>query len=256
MMLARHPDLVLKPMASEGVPLIVRTSYSGTGEEAMFVVIFEVHAAERKRNYYVAHAKALKPEVEAIDGFVDNERFENRLRPGWVLSLSTWRDEKSVIRWRTQSKHHFTQEKGRAKMFSDYRLRVAEVTTDTHPPLPIRQMRFDTTESGGSKAGSVLEFTPREGFDAPLDMNALTATPRSGRTAAEPNEFGMYDSIYNPGKALALVLWSSEDDAASVPLPTAQARAETRLRSLRIIRDYGMFDRRETPQFYPDKVRR
>ncbi len=55
----------------------------------MFVVIFEVHPAEGRRDDYLAHAKALKPEVEAIDGFIDNERFESRLRPGWVLLVST-----------------------------------------------------------------------------------------------------------------------------------------------------------------------
>ena len=27
---------------------------------------------------------------------------------------------------------------------------------------------------------------------------------------------------------------------------------EARLRRVRVVRDYGMFDRREAPQFYPD----
>jgi len=89
----------------------------------MFAVIFEVHPADGQRDAYLAHAKELKPEIEAIDGFIDNERFESRGRSGWVLSLSTWRDEKSVIRWRTHAKHHFTQEAGRSEIFSDYHLR-------------------------------------------------------------------------------------------------------------------------------------
>ncbi|MFL5279835.1 MAG: antibiotic biosynthesis monooxygenase family protein [Rhodopila sp.] len=49
----------------------------------MFAVIFEVHPADRQRNAYLAHAKKLKPEIEAIDGFIDNERFESRGRSGW-----------------------------------------------------------------------------------------------------------------------------------------------------------------------------
>ena len=53
-----------------------------------------------------------------------NERFESLLRPGWVLSHSTWRDEKSVVRWRTEGEHHAVQEKSRFDVLLDYHLRV------------------------------------------------------------------------------------------------------------------------------------
>ena len=79
----------------------------------MFSVIFEVHPNEGKKDAYLDLAKHLKPILETIDGFVDNERFESQLRPGWVLSHSTWRDEKSVVRWRTEGEHHIVQGKGR-----------------------------------------------------------------------------------------------------------------------------------------------
>jgi heme-degrading monooxygenase HmoA len=79
----------------------------------MFSVIFEVQPAKGRRDAYLRLAEELKPVIDTIDGFIDNERFESRVRSGWVLSLSTWRDEKSVIRWRTQGEHHFIQEKGR-----------------------------------------------------------------------------------------------------------------------------------------------
>jgi heme-degrading monooxygenase HmoA len=59
----------------------------------MFSVIFEVHPKEGKKDEYLGLAKHLKPLLEAINGFIDNERFESKLRPGWVLSHSTWRDE-------------------------------------------------------------------------------------------------------------------------------------------------------------------
>ncbi len=83
----------------------------------MFSVIFEVLPNEGKKEAYLELAKHLKPILETIDGFVDNERFESRLRPGWVLSHSTWRDEKSVVRWRTEGEHHATQAKGRYDIF-------------------------------------------------------------------------------------------------------------------------------------------
>ena len=83
----------------------------------MFSVIFEVFFKAGKTDEYLAYAKQLKPILESIDGFVDNERFASRLRPGWLLSHSSWRDEKSVVRWRTQSEHHAVQGKGTFRDF-------------------------------------------------------------------------------------------------------------------------------------------
>ncbi|MGZ3322939.1 MAG: antibiotic biosynthesis monooxygenase family protein [Xanthobacteraceae bacterium] len=70
----------------------------------------------------------MKPKLEAIDRFIDNERFASMKTKGRVLSLSIWRDEKAVVRWRTHGEHHDVQEKGRFEVFEDYHLRVGEVT--------------------------------------------------------------------------------------------------------------------------------
>ena len=56
----------------------------------MFAVIFEVQPKKERWNDYLDLAKYLKPKLEAIDGFIDNERFESkrtkrpccRYRPG------------------------------------------------------------------------------------------------------------------------------------------------------------------------------
>ena len=80
----------------------------------MFVVIFEVQPKAERWDDYLETAKLLRPEIEQIDGFVDNERFKSTRRPGWLLSHSTWRDEKSVVRWRTTGEHHAIQAKGRS----------------------------------------------------------------------------------------------------------------------------------------------
>ena len=55
----------------------------------MFSVIFEVLPGQGRKDEYLEHAKHLKPILETMDGFFDNERFESRLRPGWILSYST-----------------------------------------------------------------------------------------------------------------------------------------------------------------------
>src|SRR5579871_7069033 len=111
----------------------------------MFAVIFQVRPQPERFDDYLALAKGLKPEIEKIDGFIDNERFKSRTRDGWLLSLSTWRDEKSVIRWRTHGGHHGVQEKGRFEIFADYHLQIGEITADTNVPMGERllEQRFD-----------------------------------------------------------------------------------------------------------------
>jgi heme-degrading monooxygenase HmoA len=75
----------------------------------MFASIFEVLPARGKKDGYLELAKYLKPMLEAIDGFIDTERFESRRRPGWIVSYQIWRDEKSIVRWRIQGEHHATK---------------------------------------------------------------------------------------------------------------------------------------------------
>ena len=97
----------------------------------MFSVIFEVHPRPEQWDAYLGNAKMLRPELEQVDGFVDNIRYKSLTRKGWILSLSGWRDEKSVVRWRTFTGHHMVQEKGRSEILLDYHLRVGQVTRDT-----------------------------------------------------------------------------------------------------------------------------
>ena len=67
----------------------------------MFSVLFEVQPKPEKWDEYLGKVKMLRPELEQIDGFVDNIRYKSMQRKGWILSLSNWRDEKAVVRWRT-----------------------------------------------------------------------------------------------------------------------------------------------------------
>jgi heme-degrading monooxygenase HmoA len=58
------------------------------------------------------------------------ERFSSLAEEGKVLSLSFWRDEEAIEAWRNLESHRLAQEKGRGGVFSDYRLRVANVNRD------------------------------------------------------------------------------------------------------------------------------
>jgi len=96
----------------------------------MHAVIFEVEPEEGRRQDYLDIAARLRPELERIDGFISVERFESLTTPGKVLSLSFWRDEASVVRWRRQEEHRAAQRAGRGGIFRTYRLRVAAVVRD------------------------------------------------------------------------------------------------------------------------------
>src|SRR5215467_6484888 len=116
----------------------------------MFAALFEVRPKTTHWDAYLGTAKMLRPELENIDGFVDNIRYRSLTRDGWILSLSSWRDEKALVRWRTKMRHHQAQEKGRDEILADYHLRVGQVTADNQLPMGyvLNEQRFDETEVG------------------------------------------------------------------------------------------------------------
>ena len=220
----------------------------------MFSVIFEVNPASGKKDEYLALAKHLKPILEAIDGFVDNERFESKLRQGWILSHSTWRDEKSVVRWRTEGEHHAVQERGRFDIFRDYHLRVGDVMFDTDPPkaAPVDERRFDETETGAAKVATFTEITPRKDAVFATQFDLLPSHLGLDVSAPAVAEHDVYASIYHPGKLALLVSWKDPSAAETWSPRKIEGIEQLRHRKIRVIRDYGRFDRREAPQYYPD----
>jgi heme-degrading monooxygenase HmoA len=220
----------------------------------MFAVIFEVQPKKERWDEYLELAKKLKPKLEAIDGFIDNDRFKNQRDPGLLLSLSTWRDEKAVIRWRTQGEHHGVQEKGRFEVFEDYHLRVGEIVADNVPPkgLAVVEQRFDETSVGTGKAVTISELSPvAEQNPASGDLAHDLGLAETGDVVDRQ----IFESIYTPGKRLLLVSWK-DAVAAERWIPKAPAEGRLRHRRVRVIRDYGMADRREAPQYYPEVASR
>jgi heme-degrading monooxygenase HmoA len=93
----------------------------------MIAVIFEVWPKDGHKQDYLDIAASLRPLLDKIDGFISIERFESLSEPGKILSLSFWRDERAVEAWRKLEMHRAAQAQGRAEVFKDYRLRIAEV---------------------------------------------------------------------------------------------------------------------------------
>lgn len=93
----------------------------------MIAVIFEAYPAKGKWDEYLAIAASLKSELSQIEGFISIERFQSLADQGKILSLSFWKDEESISRWRNVELHRKAQETGRNSIFDDYHLRVALV---------------------------------------------------------------------------------------------------------------------------------
>ena len=125
----------------------------------MFSVLFEVHPKPDQWDAYLANARMLRPELERIDGFVDNIRYRSLTRDGWLLSVSSWRDEKAVVRWRTAMRHRQVQEIGRTEIFLDYHLRVGQVTRDSRIPEGhvLQEQRLDETEVGAGTTVTLID---------------------------------------------------------------------------------------------------
>lgn len=219
----------------------------------MFAVLFEVHPYTAQWDAYLGYAKMLRPELEAIDGFVDNVRYRSLTRPGWILSLSSWRNEKALVRWRTLVRHHDVQVKGRSEVLADYHLRVGQITTDSHVPEGNRleEQRLDVTEVG--KATALTLINPQRQYqDGPIDeVDGYELAQQFGLdTGAEGLiSWDIFDAVQEPGNPILVQSWSGPERAA---VYLADVRHDLRRRTIRIVRDYGMFDRRESPQYYPD----
>jgi heme-degrading monooxygenase HmoA len=96
----------------------------------VIAVFFEVRPKPNARERYLAMAEALGARLAEVEGFISIERFQSLLDPGKLLSLSVWRDEEAVARWRNLEVHREAQSLGRSTIFDDYRLRIACVVRD------------------------------------------------------------------------------------------------------------------------------
>ncbi|HCN95610.1 MAG: antibiotic biosynthesis monooxygenase [Leclercia adecarboxylata] len=96
----------------------------------MIAVLFEARAQPAHQARYLQLAAELKPLLADIDGFIDIERFQSLTNDGKILSLSWWRDEEAILKWKQNVFHQAAQAEGRASIFASYRIRVAQVVRE------------------------------------------------------------------------------------------------------------------------------
>jgi heme-degrading monooxygenase HmoA len=222
----------------------------------MFSVMFEVQPRPEQWEAYLGYARMLRPELEQIDGFLDNIRYRSLTRPGWLLSLSGWRDEKALVRWRTTANHHGVQEKGRAGVLLDYHLRVGQVTRDTGLAAgqSLREQRFDETETGAGTTVTLIDGNRAADWVKQAGPQAVADSLGLAADAPGLIAWDVFDAVLAAGQVILLLTWRGVDSAEAFER-SGDLSDRARLRRVRIIRDYGMFDRREAPQYYPAVAR-
>jgi heme-degrading monooxygenase HmoA len=120
----------------------------------MIAVIFEVWAKGEHRQAYLDLAAELRPLLEKQDGFISIERFASLADPDKLMSVSFWRDEEAVAAWRRVEQHRAAQAQGRARLFENYRIRVAEVLRDYGMDANREQVPADSREFHKTTASS------------------------------------------------------------------------------------------------------
>ncbi|HUN85226.1 MAG TPA: hypothetical protein VMU48_12660 [Terracidiphilus sp.] len=222
-------------------------------EPVMFSGMLEVNPKSDQFDIYFGMAKMLRPELEKIDGFIENHRYSSLTRPGWILSLSSWRDEKALVRWSIEAQHHKIMQAARDRVFADYRMHIGEFVADTHLPAghTLVQQRLDVTEAGIGKAITLLNAKRDPGWVRQIGGEAVARSLGFDPDTAEVVSWDVFDAVAAPGDVIALVKW--DDQAKGEAFRRRATLPEgVRLRNVRVVRDYGMFDRREAPQYFPE----
>jgi heme-degrading monooxygenase HmoA len=222
----------------------------------MFAVLFEVQPKPGQTDTYLGYARMLRPEVEKIDGFIGNIRYRSLTREGWLLAMSGWRDEKAMVRWRVHARHHAVQGKGRTDVFSDYHLRIGEITADTSPPqgYSVQEQRFDETQVGDATTVTLIDASHSPEWVKATSASEIATALGLDTKADGLVEWDVFEAVLTPGDIILMLSWRTKDDADAFAA-RATAPKEARQRRVRIVRDYGQFDRREAPQYYPDVAR-
>lgn len=206
----------------------------------MIALFFEVTPNAGQENRYLEVAAALRPALEASGGVEFLDRFRSLSRPRVMLSHQLWRDEASLARWRANGQHHGAQTAGRTAVFEDYRLRVGSVIASL----------------GGDR--DIVERAAAAAYNDPAHQaeRFLVVARACGRPATIGEASGdgeTWRSVYT-ADAFAWVGEASDRPAGMRLLQRVAAEACVSAAQLVLVsRDYGMFDRREAPQYFPAK---
>jgi heme-degrading monooxygenase HmoA len=200
----------------------------------MIGLFFEVLPRHGHEQAYFDIAAGLRPELDKNPGFMFLDRFKSLIRQRIILSHSRWRDEASLAGWRTHAKHHVAQIAGRQQHFEDYRLRIAQLVCEWLPQAGGLR-RLETTNSYNDPALQQERFIIASTAKAPVKAGT---------------ESDVLASVSRESEYIVLTPTQSLREGLQAVEELSLRDAMTSVRLYLISRDYGMYDRKEAPQYY------
>jgi heme-degrading monooxygenase HmoA len=203
----------------------------------MISQFFEVQARDGHVNTYMDLAASLRPALDAMGGCLFIDRFKSLSRENLLLSYQIWQDEGSMTAWRVNADHHKIQEAGRERVFDDYRIRIAQVIHEARPGKPVWQPERRTPYNDPARR------PPTYVLASESKKAELPAATDWGRDA--------FASMYRPGYFAHLVDLPDYQSGLDFGAQLFADPTTEYFRIFEVMRDYGMYDRAEAPQYYP-----
>jgi heme-degrading monooxygenase HmoA len=206
----------------------------------MIGLFFEVMPRPGHDQAYFDIAAGLRPELDKNSGLLFIDRFRSLARQRLVLSHSHWRDEASLASWRTDAKHHAAQVAGRQQHFEDYRLRIGQLACEWLPaPGGLRRLEINNRYN-----------------DPTLRQERFMIASTAGASVEAGAGSDVLMSVTRESEYIVLTPAPSLSDGLSAVERLALTGNMTSVRLYLVSRDYGMYDRKEAPQYYPPLDRR
>ena len=211
----------------------------------MIALFFEVTPRPGQDDRYLEIAAGLKPALETNGGIVFLDRFRSLSRPRTLLSHQIWQDEASLARWRANGRHYGAQTAGRTAVFEDYRLRIGVVVAARREP-------GHATETAPGIAYNDPAAKP-ERFVVVVRSTGIAFASGDGKSSSDEGSSGeTWRSVYNDA-SFAWVAAVPDRAAGLAIIHRASADPCVSAAQLCLVsRDYGMFDRHEAPQYFPE----
>jgi heme-degrading monooxygenase HmoA len=207
----------------------------------MIALFFEVETRPGHRDQYLDLAASLRPALDAIGGCLFIDRFSSLSRDNLLLSYQIWQDEGAMTAWRAHGYHHAVQTIGREKVFSDYRIRIAQVIHEERPGQPIWQPERRTPYNDPARRPSTFVLVAESKH---AELPAQTEWRRDS-----------FKSVYRDGTFAHLIDVPDQQSGVELGRRLLTNSTTEYFRIVEVMRDYSMFDRAEAPQYYPPVAR-
>jgi hypothetical protein len=118
----------------------------------------------------------------------------------------------------------------------------------------LEEQRLDETEVG--EGATVTLIDAKRNAQGTETSNPADCSEYLGLNPDAAGLIGwdLFDAVLTPGDLILLLSWRTKEDAGAFE-STLNLPERGRLRRVRVVRYYGMFDRREAPQYYPEVTR-